>query len=69
MVECRSALLTKSRDGCLCLQCQAPIFVAGVETASSIHSTSVEVFDPELGKWVLTAELCNARIYPNAFVS
>ena len=30
---------------------------------------SVEVFDPEAGKWVPAAELCNAKIYPNAFVS
>ena len=63
------APLSLPRAGMAVCVCSGWIFVAGGETASSIHSTSMEVFDPELGKWVPTAELCNARIYPNAFVS
>ena len=63
------APLSLPRAGMAVCVCSGRIFVAGGETASSIHSTSVEAFDPEAGKWVPTAELFNARIYPNAFVS
>ena len=63
------ASLSLPRAGMAVCVCSGRLFVAGGETTSSLHSTSVEVFDPEVGKWVPAAELCNARIYPNAFVS
>ena len=64
-----AAPLSLPRAGMAVCVFSGRMFVAGGETTSSLHSTSVEVFHPEVGKWTPAAELCNARIYPNAFVS